>query len=56
MPEHPGGILKRLRHAQGMKGAGTRVYACIRAEVSMDRALLYCMRTGAFMLVNGRQH
>jgi hypothetical protein len=40
MPEHPGGILKRLRHAQGINARELGVYALIRAEVSMNWVLL----------------
>jgi hypothetical protein len=36
MPEHPGGILKRLRHAQGMEGRELGAQAFMRAEVSMN--------------------
>jgi hypothetical protein len=56
MPEHPGGILKRLRHAQGMEARELGAQAFTRAEVSMNWAFLWCARTRALMIVNGRQH
>jgi hypothetical protein len=56
MPEHPGGILKRLRHAQGMEARELGAQAFMRAEVSMNWACLWCARTRALMIVNGRQH
>src|SRR4051812_43603504 len=56
MPEHPGGILKRLRHAQGMEAREFGAQAFMRAEVSMNWAFLWCTRTRALMIVNGRQH
>jgi hypothetical protein len=39
MPEHPGGILKRLRHAQGIEAWEPAAHSFTGPEVSMDWAL-----------------